>query len=59
VNGDLNRHAGWKDWELKRIILELDWCSSRATVTASVGLRYAPGTKGKYAGVPLHAGIIA
>jgi predicted nuclease of predicted toxin-antitoxin system len=28
--------AGWKDWELKRVILEQDWVLVTATVTTSV-----------------------
>lgn len=51
-------HAGWKDWELKRIILEQDWVLVTRNSDDFRGPRHAPGTKGEYAGVDLHAGIV-
>ncbi len=50
--------AGWKDWELKRIILEQDWVFVTRNSDDFRGPPHAPGTKGQYAGVDLHAGII-
>ena len=50
--------AGWKDWELKRIILEQDWTLVTRNSEDFRGPRIAPGSKGQYAGVDLHAGII-
>ncbi len=51
-------NAGWKDWELKRVILEQDWVLVTRNSDDFRGPRHAPGTKGQYAGVDLHAGII-
>jgi hypothetical protein len=49
--------AGWKDWELKRIILEQDWVLVTRNSEDFRGPRHAPGDKGQYADVDLHAGI--
>jgi hypothetical protein len=51
-------NAGWKDWELKRVILEQDWVLVTRNSEDFRGPRHAPGTKGQYADVALHAGII-
>ena len=51
-------NAGWKDWELKRVILEQDWVLVTRNSEDFRGPRHAPGTKGQYADVVLHAGII-
>jgi hypothetical protein len=50
--------AGWKDWELKRVILEQDWVLVTRNSDDFRGPRHAPGTKGQHADVPLHAGIV-
>jgi hypothetical protein len=50
--------AGWKDWELKQVILEQDWVLVTRNSDDFRGPRHAPGTKGLYADVALHAGII-
>jgi hypothetical protein len=50
--------SGWKDWELKRLLLAED----RVLVTRNSedfrGSREAPGSKGQYSNVSLHAGLI-
>lgn len=50
--------AGWKDWELKSFILEGDWTFVTRNSVDFRGLADNPGTKGQYAGVPLHAGLV-
>jgi hypothetical protein len=50
--------AGWKDWELKCIILEQDWTLVTRNSDDFRGPRHAPGTKGQYVGIDLHAGIV-
>jgi len=50
--------AGWKDWELKEILLSQDWVLVTWNCKDFRGPKEAPGTKGVLAGVPLHAGLI-
>jgi hypothetical protein len=50
--------AGWKDWELKRFILEQDWTFVTRNSGDFRGPANQPGSKGQYADVPLHAGLI-
>ena len=50
--------AGWKDWELKRFILEQDWTFVTRNSTDFRGPADQPGSKGQYADVPIHAGLI-
>jgi hypothetical protein len=50
--------AGWKDWELKRVILEQDWVLVTRNSDDFRGPRHALGTKGQHADVPLHAGVV-
>ena len=50
--------AGWKDWELKRFILEGDWTFVTRNSIDFRGPAARPGTKGQYADVSLHAGLI-
>lgn len=50
--------AGWKDWELKPILLDEDWVLVTWNGVDFRGPRDAPGSKGQYAGVELHAGLI-
>jgi len=50
--------AGWKDWELKRFILEQDWTFVTRNSGDFRGPADQPGSKGQYAGVPIHAGLI-
>jgi predicted nuclease of predicted toxin-antitoxin system len=48
--------AGWKDWELKRVLLDEDWVLVTKNSEDFRGPRNAPGTKGQYADLSLHAG---
>ena len=50
--------AGWKDWELKTFILDGDWTFVTRNSVDFRGLAEDPGTKGQYADVALHAGLI-
>ena len=50
--------AGWKDWELKRFILEQDWTFVTRNSTDFRGPSDQPGSKGQYADVPIHAGLV-
>jgi hypothetical protein len=50
--------AGWKDWELKQFILEQDWTFVTRNSTDFRGPSDQPGSKGQYADVPLHAGLV-
>ena len=50
--------AGWKDWELKQFILEQDWTFVTRNSTDFRGPADQPGSKGQYADVPIHAGLV-
>lgn len=50
--------SGWKDWDLKRVLLDEDWVLVTKNSEDFRGPREAPGTKGQYADVVLHAGLI-
>lgn len=50
--------AGWKEWELKPIILQGDWTFITRNSVDFRGPMDRPGTKGRYADVSLHAGLI-
>jgi hypothetical protein len=50
--------AGWKDWELKKIILEDDWVLVTKNSADFRGPADAPGSKGQYANVAIHSGLI-
>ena len=50
--------AGWKDWELNTFIIEGDWTFVTRNAIDFRGPSSKPGTKGQYADVPLHAGLI-
>lgn len=50
--------AGLKDWELKPLILEDDWTFVTKNSTDFRGPLEKPGTKGQYADVVIHAGLI-
>ncbi|MGC9225557.1 MAG: DUF5615 family PIN-like protein [Terracidiphilus sp.] len=50
--------SGWKDWDLKRILLDEDWVLVTKNSEDFRGPREAPGTKGQYADVVLHAGLV-
>ena len=50
--------SGWKDWELKRVLLDEDWVLVTKNSADFRGPRTAPGSKGQYADVSLHAGLV-
>jgi Domain of unknown function (DUF5615) len=50
--------AGWKDWELKQFILEQDWTFVTRNSADFRGPAEQPGSKGQYADVPIHAGLV-
>ena len=50
--------AGWQDWELKTFILDGDWTFVTRNSADFRGLTENPGTKGQYADVTIHAGLI-
>jgi len=50
--------AGQKDWELKLVILDNDWTFVTRNAIDFRGPALRPGSKGQYAGVALHAGLI-
>jgi Domain of unknown function (DUF5615) len=49
---------GWKDWQLKNIIIDGDWIFVTRNSIDFRGPRDAPGSRGQYAGVEIHAGLI-
>ncbi len=49
---------GWKDWELKAVILDGDWTFVTRNSIDFRGPHHAPGSRGQYADVALHAGLI-
>ncbi|WOI08985.1 DUF5615 family PIN-like protein [Thalassospira lucentensis] len=57
-------HVNWrgfqgkKDWELKPVILEEDWTFVTHNSVDFRGPVSKPGSKGQYAGVELHAGLV-
>ncbi|MDH6235044.1 hypothetical protein M2281_005666 [Mesorhizobium soli] len=50
--------AGLKDWELKPIILADDWTFVTKNSVDFRGPKDRPGTKGQYADVAIHAGLV-
>lgn len=50
--------AGDKDWELRDKILDGDWTFITANSPDFRGPRDAPGSKGEYADISLHAGLV-
>lgn len=50
--------SGWKDWELKRLLLAEDWVLVTRNSDDFRGPREAPGSKGQYSDVSIHAGLI-
>lgn len=49
---------GWKDWELKAVILDGDWTFVTKNSIDFRGPDDAPRSRGQYADVALHAGLI-
>jgi len=50
--------AGWQDWDLMRVVLDEDWVLVTRNSDDFRGPSDSPGSKGQYAGVTLHAGLI-
>lgn len=50
--------SGKKDWELKPVILQDDWVFVTKNSIDFRGPKLSPGSKGQYADVKLHAGLI-
>jgi len=50
--------AGWKDWQLRDLIVEQDWTFVTRNSVDFRGPADRPGSKGQYANVPVHAGLI-
>jgi putative AlgH/UPF0301 family transcriptional regulator len=50
--------SGWKDWELKRLLLAEDWVLVTRNNEDIRGPRATPGSKGQYSDVLLHAELI-
>lgn len=50
--------SGWKDWELKRVLLDEDWVLTTRNSEDFRGPRAEPGSKGQFANVSLHAGLV-
>jgi hypothetical protein len=50
--------AGWKDWELKQIILDEDWVFVTKNSIDFRGPASSPGAKGQYRDLVLHAGLV-
>jgi hypothetical protein len=50
--------SGWKDWELKQVILDGDWVFVTKNSVDFRGPAASPGTTGQYAHFTLHAGLI-
>jgi hypothetical protein len=52
------KRSGWKDWNLMRFILEGDWTFVTRNALDFRGPASEPGSKGTYADVEIHAGLI-
>ena len=50
--------SGWKDWELKKVILDGDWTFVTKNTVDFRGPKDVPGSRGQYANVAIHAGLI-
>lgn len=49
---------GWKDWQLKKVILDRDWTFVTKNTVDFRGPKGVPGSRGQYADVAIHAGLI-
>jgi hypothetical protein len=49
---------GWKDWQLKKVILDGDWTFVTKNSIDFRGFADEPGSRGQYADVAIHAGLI-
>jgi predicted nuclease of predicted toxin-antitoxin system len=52
------KKSGWKDWQLKSIILDGDWTFVTRDAIDFRGPDAQRGSKGQYADVHIHAGLI-
>lgn len=52
------KKSGWKDWSLKRFILDGDWTFVTKNSIDFRGSSSRRGSKGQYSDVALHAGLI-
>lgn len=50
--------GGAKDWELRPVILDGDWTFVTRNAVDFRGPASAPGSRGQYAGVAIHAGLV-
>ncbi len=50
--------GGWKDWKLKSVVVDGDWTFVTKNSVDFRGPGDAPGSKGQYSDVTLHAGLI-
>ena len=50
--------AGWKDWQLKEFILDQDWTFVTRNSIDFRGPAARPGSRGLYADVELHLGLV-
>ena len=50
--------SGWKDWSLTPVILDGDWTFVTQNAVDFRGPPASPGSKGQYADVTIHAGLI-
>jgi hypothetical protein len=52
------KKGGWKDWSLKPFILDGDWTFVTTNAVDFRGPGSEPGSRGQYAEVAIHAGLI-
>jgi hypothetical protein len=52
------KKAGWKDWSLKPFILDGDWTFVTSNAVDFRGPADRPGSRGQYADVVIHAGLV-
>ena len=50
--------SGWKDWHIKQVILDEDWTLVTRNSSDFRGPAEAPGSRGQFTDVSLHAGLI-
>jgi predicted nuclease of predicted toxin-antitoxin system len=50
--------AGWKDWQLRKLIVDEDWTFVTRNSVDFRGPAGQPGSKGQYADLSIHAGLI-
>ena len=50
--------SGWKDWQIKQVVLNEDWTLVTRNSNDFRGPAEAPGSRGQFVDVSLHAGLI-